>query len=102
MKNSNKNSFHKLTILDGLELLDAKHHTLDFPFHTHNTFNITLVIEQVFSTKLCDRFIQVRAGTIVVTNPDEVHATICDNKIGSSFFTFYVSPDVLILSLIHI
>ncbi|MGE5108076.1 MAG: helix-turn-helix domain-containing protein [Sphingobacteriales bacterium] len=79
-----------------MELLDAKHHTLDFPFHTHNTFNITLVIEQTFSTKLNNRFLQAPAGTIVVTNPGEVHSTICDNKIGSSFFTFYISPDVLV------
>jgi len=95
MKNSNKNTFHKLPILDGLELLDAKHHTLNFPFHTHNTFNITLVLEQTFSTKLYNRFLQAPVETIVVTNPEEVHSTICDDKIGSSFFTFYISPDVL-------
>jgi AraC-like DNA-binding protein len=95
MKTSTKNSFHKLPILDGLEVLDAKQHTLNFPFHTHNTFNITLVIEQTFSTKLADRFLQAPTGTIVITNPEEVHSTICDNKIGSSFFTFYVSPDAL-------
>jgi AraC-like DNA-binding protein len=95
LKSKNQNNYHKLAILDGLELLDAKHHTLTFPFHTHNTFNITLVIEQTFSTKLHNRFLQAPVGTIVVTNPDEVHSTICERKIGSSFFTFYVSPDVL-------
>lgn len=95
MKLKNQNSYHKLPILDGLELLDAKHHTLNFPFHSHNTFNITLVIEQTFSTKLYSRFLNAPVGTIVITNPKEVHATICDDKIGSSFFTFYVSPDVL-------
>ena len=95
MKQPNKNTFHKLPILDGLEVLDAKYHTLDFPFHTHNTFNITLVIEQVFSTKLSDRFLQAPAGTLMITNPEEVHATVCDHNIGCSFFTFYVSPDVL-------
>lgn len=95
MRIRTKNSYYKLPILDGLEILEAKQHTLNFPFHTHNTFNITLVIEQVFSTKLYSRFLQAPAGTIVVTNPEEVHATFCDDKIGSSFFTFYISPDVL-------
>jgi len=95
LKPKNKNSYHKLPILDGLELFDAKYHVKNFPFHTHNTFNITLVIDQTFSTKLVDRFLQAPIGTIVITNPDEVHSTICDNNIGSSFFTFYVSPDVL-------
>ena len=95
MKQLYKNSYHRLPILDGLEILDAKRHTLNFPFHTHDTFNITLVIDQTFSTKFADSFLQAPAGTIVITNPHEVHSTICDTKIGSSFFTFYVSPDVL-------
>ncbi|MDP4261694.1 MAG: AraC family transcriptional regulator [Bacteroidota bacterium] len=95
MNKPGNNSYHKLPILDGLELLNAKQHKQDFPFHTHSTFNITLVLDQVFATKLPDRLLQASAGAIVVTNPDEVHATICDNKLGSSFFTFYVSPEVL-------
>ncbi len=95
MKRTSKNIFYKLPVLDGLELLDAKRHTLNFPFHTHSTFNITLVIEEIFSTKVNNRFFQAPVGKIVVTNPDEVHSTICDNKMGSSFFTFYISPDVL-------
>lgn len=95
MKNMNSNTFHKLPILDGLELFNAKKHCIDFPFHTHSTFNITLILEQTFSTKLFNRFLQAPGGTICITNPHEVHATICENKIGNSFFTFYVSPDVL-------
>lgn len=95
MKNRSQNIYHKLPILDGLELLDARHHALNFPFHTHNTFNITLVLGQTFSTRLSDRLLHSPAGTITITNPGEVHATVCDNKIGSSFFTFYVPPDVL-------
>ncbi len=95
MKQLNKNSFYKLPILDGLELLDAMHHTLNFPFHTHQTYNITLVVEMNFATRLQDRLLQAPAGSIVITHPGEVHSSICDNKIGSSFFTFYVPPDVL-------
>lgn len=95
MKNLNSNTFHKLPILDGLELFNAKKHCIDFPFHTHTTFNITLILEQPFSTKLLNSLLQAPVGTICITNPHEVHATICDNKIGNSFFTFYISPDVL-------
>jgi AraC-like DNA-binding protein len=95
MKSAGKNVYHKLPILDGLELLDARQHTLTFPFHTHNTFNITLVIEAIFATKLNTRLLHATPGTIVITNPGEVHSTICDNRVGSSFFTFYISPDVL-------
>lgn len=92
----NKNNYFKLPILDGLQILDAKNHNLSFPFHTHDTFNITLVLEQIFTTKTGNRFLQAPVGSIVITNPDEVHATICDTKIGNCFFTFYISPHVLI------
>ena len=92
---NNLNTYHKLPILDGLELLHANRHTLDFPYHTHTTFNIALILNQPFNTKLTDKFLQAPAGTLSITNPHEVHATPCDSKAGNSFFTFYVSPDVL-------
>ncbi len=91
----NISTYHKIPILDGLELLNAKKHTIDFPFHTHNNFNITLILNQTFYTKLNDKFLQAPIGTISITNPNEVHATPCDSKLGNSFFTFYVAPDVL-------
>lgn len=92
---NNLNTYHKLPILDGLELLHAYRHTLDFPYHTHTTFNIALILSQPFNTKLTDKFLQAPAGTLSITNPHEVHATPCDSKAGNSFFTFYVPPDVL-------
>ena len=95
MKLKNKTHYRQLPILDGLGLLDAKQHTQNFPFHTHDTFNITLVLDQLFCTRLSNRFLLAPVGAIVITNPEEVHATICDNKLGSSFFTFYVSAEVL-------
>lgn len=91
----NLNTYFKLPILDGLELFNARNHKIDFPFHTHSTFNITLIFDQVFSTKLNTRYLQAPQGSIVITNPDEVHATICESRIGNSFFTFYLSPEVV-------
>ncbi|WP_208643531.1 AraC family transcriptional regulator [Pedobacter miscanthi] len=91
----NISTYHKIPILDGLELLNAKKHTIDFPFHTHNNFNITLILNQTFCTKLSDKFLQAPIGTLSITNPNEVHATPCDGKLGNSFFTFYIQPDVL-------
>lgn len=95
MKNKNINTYHKLPILDGLELLNAQNHTTSFPFHSHDSFNIALILNQTFNTKLNDKFLQAPIGTLSITNPNEVHATPCDGQIGNSFFTFYVSPDVL-------
>lgn len=91
----NNNTFHRLPILDGLELFHAKNHTLDFPFHSHETFNISIILDQVYTTKLTDKYLQAPKGSIIITNPNEVHATICENKIGNSFFTFYIAPEIL-------
>jgi AraC-like DNA-binding protein len=89
------NTYHKLEILDGVELLNAQHNTTNFPFHTHTTFNIALILDQTFYTKLNDKFLQAPTGTLSITNPEEVHATPCEKKIGNSFFTFYISPDLI-------
>lgn len=94
MKLNYLNTYYKLPILDGLELLNAQHHHLNFPFHSHHTYNLTLILEQTFSTKLHDRILHAPVGSIVITNPGEVHASICDSIMGTSFFTFYISPDV--------
>lgn len=91
---TNVSEYFQLPILDGIELLNAKSHTLDFPFHTHDTFNIALILDNTFNTKLSSKFLKAPKGTLSITNPDEVHATPCDTELGNSFFTFYISPDV--------
>ena len=95
MIKKNISEYDKLPILDGLELLNAKSHTLDFPFHTHNTFNIALILDITFNVKLNDKSLKAPKGTISITNPNEVHATPCDSDLGNSFFTYYVSPEVI-------
>lgn len=96
MKNkTNINEYHRLPILDGLELLNANSCTLDFPFHAHETLNISLILKNTFNTKLTDRNLQAPVGTICITNSNEIHATPCDKLVGNSFFTFYVSSDVI-------
>lgn len=91
----NHNTFHKLPILDGLELLNAQNNTVSFPYHTHDTFNIALILKHTFDTKLTNKYLQAPAGTLSITNPFEVHATPCDGKTGNSFFTFYIAPDAM-------
>ena len=88
-------TYTMLPYLDGVDLLHAKNHTIDFPNHTHNTFNIALVINQSFKAKLPSKILTAPVGSICVTNNDEVHATPCDKETGNSFITFYISPDVL-------
>ena len=95
MAQPTSNTYHRWPLLDGLELLRAQRHTTSFPWHTHNTFNIALILQETFSIQLPDALIKSPVGTLSITNPDEVHATPCQTAIGNTFLTFYVSPDVL-------
>lgn len=95
-KATNKNSFYRLPVLDGLEALKACGHNTSFPFHTHPTYNISIILEQTFHTRTVGKTSFAPAGAIVITNPDEVHSTICDPRTGTTFFTFYISPDALL------
>ena len=95
MNKKDLSGYKKLDILDGIEILFAKNRTLDFPNHTHNTFNIALVLNQIFNAKLSSKILNAPIGTLCITNPNEVHATPCDKNIGNTFITFYITPTIL-------
>src|SRR6201999_3812069 len=90
-----RSRYYKLSVCDGLEALDALNHSTSFPFHFHPTFNISLVYNGTFQTKLNDKSISAPSGSILITNPQEIHANPFDKEDSVSFFTFYLSPDFL-------
>ncbi len=85
--------YYQLPIINGLEALDAINYNTPFPFHFHPTFNISLVYEGIFKTKLNDKSVNATQGTILITNPNEIHANPCLVTEGRTFFTFYLTPD---------
>ena len=87
--------FYKTPLFDGLEALDATNHKVSFPAHFHPTFNITLVYDGVFQSRLKDKDVSAAPGSILITNPLEIHANPFENGNSVSFFTFYLSPDFL-------
>lgn len=91
----NSNQFYKLPILDGMELLDAQNCTIDFPFHQHETYNISLILKNTFSTRLQNKQVKAPVGSLSITNANELHANPCDRTIGNTFFTYYIPPDVI-------
>lgn len=92
---STVSKYYKLSICGGLEALSAHHHKTSFPSHFHPTFNVTLVYRGSFRSQLQDRLVVAPPGSIVVTNPQEVHANPCQKDNALSFFTFYVNPEFL-------
>jgi len=87
--------YYKFAFCDGLEALSARDHKTPFPSHFHPTYNITLIYDGVFDTKLHERLLISPTGAILITNPFEIHANPFQNDSIVSFFTFYVSQDFL-------
>lgn len=84
-----------LSVCDGLEALTVRDYSTAFPFHFHQTYNISLVYDGSFRTKVRDRSLHAPPGSILITNPLEIHSNPCNSSEQVSFFTFYVSPDFL-------
>lgn len=96
MKNTEKiTEYFSHPNFGGLELLSTKSRKSDFPFHTHDSLSITLVLKNTFYTKLQSKFLSAPVGTLSITNVNEVHATPCDHDLGNSFITYYVSTALL-------
>ena len=84
-------NYYKLPAIKGLEALDAVDYNTAFPAHFHPTFNISLIYEGVFEAKLNDKNVSATKGTIMITNPGEIHANPTTE--GRTFFTFYLAPN---------
>ncbi|MFD0939191.1 AraC family transcriptional regulator [Pedobacter boryungensis] len=87
--------YYKLAIGEGLEALLAKDYNHSFPFHFHPTYNITLVYLGSFNTQLHNQLLIAPTGSILITNPQEIHANPFEKDNKVSFFTFYVSQDFM-------
>jgi AraC-like DNA-binding protein len=87
--------YYKFPLLGGLEALYAAGHNTSFPQHYHETFNISLIYEGIFPAQLHDKLVRAPAGSILVTNPQEIHANPCEKKSRVSFFTFYLTRDFM-------
>src|ERR1700753_4090749 len=86
--------YYRFPYFDGLEALSAVDHKTAFPAHYHPTFNISLVYNGSFNTQLSDRLLIAPSGSILVTNPGEIHANPFHGG-SASFFTFYVANDYM-------
>lgn len=93
--NASPSKYYKLPLAEGLEALFVNNYSTPFPFHFHPTFNITLVYDGVFNTQLSDKLLHAPSGSILITNPQEIHANPCERDSRVSFFTFYISGEFL-------
>ncbi len=88
-------SYLHLPALDGLALFRATPYGQPFPWHAHQTFNISLVEMGTEHIELPAGTVYVPAGHISITHPQEVHANPVASALGLSFRTFYISPALM-------
>jgi AraC-like DNA-binding protein len=95
MKHRGSASYQRFNMLDGLTALRAERYQNSFAPHSHETYQITLNESGLFKNQIHDQCLCAWPDSLIITHPDEVHTTICDQPAGHSFFTLYISPDLI-------
>lgn len=91
-----KSYYYQTRQMDGVSALLANHHANSFPAHYHDTYQITLSQQGVFKNQIGQCLLHALPGQICITHPGEVHATVCDDEQGHSFFTLYLPPGLFV------
>ena len=87
--------FKRLNILDNLELFSSENENEYFPFHFHDYYCVSLITNGTEILRNTDQTFLAPAGTISVTQANEVHRNSSLSDTGYSYKTLYVNPDVL-------
>ena len=92
MGNFTSNRFH---FLDNLETFSSEDETSYFPFHFHEYYCVSLITRGTELLENTEQQFYATAGTISVTQANEVHRNKSFTENGYSYKTIYVNPEVL-------
>jgi AraC-like DNA-binding protein len=81
--------------LDNIELFSSEDETEYFPFHFHDYYCISLITKGTEHLQTFAGNYYATAGTISVTQANEVHKNSSVDTSGYSYKTCYVNPEVL-------
>lgn len=87
--------FKRLDTLDNLELFSSEDENEYFPFHFHDYYCVSLITNGTEILRNTQQEFVAPAGTISVTQANEVHRNYSFSKTGYSYKTLYINPDVL-------
>lgn len=91
----NKAEIWKIRAWDKMELMHGDFNTHVFPWHSHETYCISLIERGVECGALLNNTFTAGAGAIVLINPNEVHHNKPYHASGYSIRTFYINAEVL-------
>jgi AraC-like DNA-binding protein len=85
----------RYNFLDNIEMFISENEAAYFPFHLHDYFCISLITKGTERLQTQNSTFYAVAGTISVTQANEVHKNSSLNDSGYSYQTIYVNPDLL-------
>lgn len=88
-------SFRRLPILDNTELFSSENENDYFPFHYHDYYCVSLVTKGTEVLSNTEQSFIAPAGSISITQANEVHRNRSLSETGYSYKTVYVNPDTL-------
>lgn len=94
-KTTEQAQFWRVQSLKNLEFMRATYVNHAFPRHSHETFGIGIVEQGSVKTVQGGTTYTIPSGSIVLFNPDEVHACGAANEAGWTYRMLYPDPAVL-------
>ncbi|HTH82791.1 MAG TPA: AraC family transcriptional regulator [Mucilaginibacter sp.] len=85
----------RYNFLDNIEMFISENEAAYFPFHLHDYFCISLITKGTELLQTQNSVYYAIAGTISVTQANEVHKNCSLNDSGYSYQTIYINPDLL-------
>lgn len=85
----------KIPHFDNIEFTGAENLTHSFPDHFHYEYSIGMSVSGVQQFHLIDGSYLIAPQTIVLINPEQIHAHYPSNDLGWSYKSMYVSPDFI-------
>lgn len=87
--------FSRLPHFDNTELFASESESDYFPFHFHDIFCVSLITKGTEILNNTEQEFIAPAGSISITQANEVHRNYALDDIGYSYKTIYINPDIL-------
>jgi AraC-like DNA-binding protein len=88
-------TFTRLQQFDNIELFASESENDYFPFHIHDIFCVSLITKGTEILKNTEQEFMAPAGSISITQANEMHRNYALEDIGYSYQTLYVNPELL-------
>ncbi len=87
--------FRRINCFDNIELFSSENENAYFPFHYHDFFCVSLITNGTEILKNTEQEFIAPAGSISITQINEVHRNYSLAENGYSYKTIYINPAIL-------